>query len=98
MLTTLEKCKLKLGISHSFKDAVIEQDIEAARMELIRIGCEEDVVRAGDNPLIERAVETFILMEYSDPSLREKYEAAWELQVNNLRKSEGYRAEAYGCV
>ena len=98
MLTTMDKIKLKLGISHSLKDAAILEDMEVARLEMIRAGCNPDIVNAGDVALVEKAVETYCMMEYSDPSLREKYQESFEYQVNQLRRSTGYMGEEDACV
>ena len=86
-MSNLDKIKLKLGISHTAKDAAIMADMDTAREEMIRAGVHPDVATS-DDKLVVRAVETYVLMEYSDPELRERYENAFETQVNNLRKSE----------
>lgn len=87
-MSILDKIKLKLGISHNAKDEAILDDIQTARTEMIRAGV-PDVVAMDNDPLVRRAVETYVLMEHGDQSLRDKYQEAFDNQVNNLRKSGG---------
>lgn len=93
-VTFLDKVKTALRISHTKLDDDIQLSIDAAEAEMIRAGVDAESVDT-DDPLIAKAVITFVKQFYAnDQTEAEKYAAAWQMQLDNLRKSAGYRAEA----
>lgn len=89
-MTDLEKAvATALRLSSEAADAMladIQRNITTARAELIRSGCSEEVAN-GDSALIEDAIITFCLGRMGDESMRQVYEAAFQYQQDNLRKS-----------
>lgn len=88
-----EKVKLALGLTTSALDADIYDNIEAARAELIRSGILPEKANSDDDALITKAIKTYCQKEYFDDELSERYEESWKYQIDNLRKSNGYRAD-----
>lgn len=64
----------------------IQRNIKTARAELIRSGIAEDTAN-GDGALVEDAIIAFCLIRMGDESMRQTYEAAFQYQQDNLRKS-----------
>lgn len=64
----------------------IQRNIKTARAELIRSGIAEDIAN-GDGALVEDAIIVFCQIRMGDESMRDKYEAAFQYQQDNLRKS-----------
>lgn len=86
----LEKVKLALQITTNEFDSDIEENIAAARMELIRSGVAVEKANSDDDALITKAIKTFCQKEYLDDGMSERYEESWRYQLDNLRKSSGY--------
>lgn len=86
----LEKVKLCLQITTNEFDSDIEENIAAARMELIRSGVVASKANSNDDALITKAIKTFCQKEYLDDDMSERYEESWKYQLDNLRKSSGY--------
>lgn len=89
----LESVKKALRISHSVLDDDIKENIEAAKAELIRAGCDPELVTAGEDALVLRAVKTYCLEHFCDDMAKaEKYHTSFELQLDSMRKSANYKA------
>lgn len=91
----LDTIKTALRISHSKLDDEINNTIAVARAEMIRSGI--NAVKVNDiifeDKLINEAIKTYCLYTYSNnDKMAEGYFKSWQYQVDNLRKSEGYRA------
>lgn len=82
----LDKVKLALRISHNLLDADIAETIALARTEMMRAGVDVSLAQS-DNPLVEGAIKTFCLSNYTDKDKAEKYFESWQYQLDNLRKS-----------
>lgn len=91
----LNKIKQTLRISHSKLDDDLNDRIESARQELVRIGVKDSVVYATVlDPLIVEAVKTYVQMKFTDDLNKvEMYKLSWEAQADNLRKTAGYSRE-----
>ena len=89
----LEKVKLALQITTSEFDSDILENIAAARAEMIRSGIADNKANSDDDALITKAIKTFCQKEYSDDNLSERFEESWKYQIDNLRKSKGYKVE-----
>lgn len=75
-------------INHGRLDDYIDELIETAHAEMIRVGVPDEVVNEGGS-LIDQATVTFCLADLTeDKALIDKYEAAWRLQLDNIRKSD----------
>lgn len=91
----LETIKTALRISHTKLDTEINTTIEVARAELIRAGVNADKVNdlISEDKLINEAIKTYCLFSFSNnEKMAEGYFNSWQYQVDNLRRSEGYRA------
>lgn len=90
----LDRVKLALRIGHTALDDTIRMEIEAARQEMIRVGIAPYKTSSEDDPLISRAIITFCRGEHtSDVKQKEGFQHSFEVQLDNLRKSVGYREE-----
>lgn len=93
-MVTASSIKSRLRINHSALDDQFEQDIEAAKAELVRVGVLEDAVEDEDSPLIDMAITAYCLwIEASDEKLAKGYEAQWNQWKDELRKSPNYGYE-----
>lgn len=92
-MSMLEKVKLALQISTNEFDSDIEENIAAARAEMIRSGIAEEKANSDTDVLITKAIKTFCQKEYADDNLSERFEESWKYQLDNLRKSKGYKVE-----
>ena len=82
----LEKVKLALQISTNEFDFDIQENIAAARAEMIRSGISAKKANSNDDALIIRAIKTYCQKEYTDDNLSERFEESWKYQLDNLRK------------
>lgn len=89
----LEKVRLALQITTHEFDSDIEENIAAARAEMIRSGISAKKANSDDDPLIIKAIKTFCQKEYYEDDMSERFENSWKYQLDNLRKSKGYRVE-----
>lgn len=92
-MSMLEKVKLALQISTNEFDSDIEENIATARAEMIRSGIAEEKANSNTDALITKAIKTFCQKEYTDDNLSERFEESWRYQLDNLRKSKGYKVE-----
>lgn len=82
----LKKVKDALRIKHELLDDALEDDINTARAELIRSGCDSEIAM-GDSDLVQSAIKTYCLYVNSDGKKAEGYWKSWLYQLENLRKS-----------
>ena len=94
-MALLDKVKAALRISHTALDDALSDDIEAAKAELIRAGCDATVVGDAESyPLVVKAIKTYCLAENTeDESDAEGYRDSFKYQQDCLRRSSGYRSE-----
>lgn len=86
--------KLRLRINHSLLDDQFEQDILAAKAELVRVGILQSAVDAEDDPLIDKAIIAYCMWVESDSEkMAAGYEAQWNQWKDELRKSPNYGYE-----
>ncbi len=89
-LTTLEKVKLALRISHTKLDTDLQDTINTAKKEMERAGILSTAIVETDNLVLE-AIKTYCKYSFaSDEKIREGYFMSWEYQLDCLRKSENY--------
>ena len=79
MVPVIEQIKTAKRIRHSGLDSEIDRLVKTARANIKRAGVREDKANSDDDLIIE-AVVTFV-----------KYEESYRIQLDELRKSEGYR-------
>jgi len=93
-LTTLEKVKLRLRISHIKLDTDITATIAAAKAEMARAGIVESAILETDDLILE-TIKTYCLYAFaSDEKTKEGYFQSWQYQLDCLRKTEAYNTEA----
>ena len=93
----LEAVKKTLRITHTKLDDSIQDTINTARAELIRLGILASKAEDDEDPLIRDAIKTFCQMSYTDDEKkREMIYKSWEVQADGLRKSSGYRDDRGG--
>lgn len=89
-MTDLEtRCVKALRLSESAGTLLLEEiqnNIEAARAELIRSGVSSETVQE-EGPLIQNAIIDYVLMQMNDEDQYERYFNAWQYEMDNLRKS-----------
>lgn len=89
----LEKIKKLLGIMTDEYDDVICDSMDEARAELVRSGVSMSAAH-DDSPLICSAVKTYCLWQHSvDIHDAERYERSFMTQLDNIRKTPGYKEE-----
>ena len=64
----------------------IQNNIEAARAELIRAGVSEEKVQE-EGSLVQQAIIDYVLMEMNTEDQYDRYLNAFQYQMDNLRKS-----------
>lgn len=89
----LEKVKLALQITTDVFDSDIEENIAAARAEMIRSGIAPYKANSDTDPLIIKAIKTYCQKEYNDDDLSERFEQSWLYQLDNLRKTKAYNTD-----
>ena len=91
MVPVIEQIKTAKRIRHSGLDSEIDRLVKTARANIKRAGVREDKANSDDDLIIE-AVVTFVLAKLADtPEMSDKYEESYRIQLDDLRKSEGYR-------
>lgn len=89
-LSTLQKVKLALRISHTALDTEIQATIDTAKAEMARAGMLSTAIVETD-ALILDAVKTYCKYSFaSDENQREGYFTSWQYQLDCLRKTEAY--------
>lgn len=89
-MALLDTVKTAKRIKHDKLDAEITRLISAARAEMKRAGVSETKAQEDDD-LINQAIVTYCLMEMSTGDVHDRYELSWNIQVDQLRKSEDYK-------
>lgn len=93
-MVDVNSIKNRLRINHSVLDDQFEQDILAAKAELVRVGVMKDAVEAVDDPLIDKAIIAYCMwIEASSEKMAAGYEAQWNQWKDELRKSPKYGYE-----
>lgn len=91
-MSIVDTVKTARRISHSKLDEEITRLSNTAAAEMIRAGVDPEKAADESDDLIVQAKVVYCLMEMSGSDrLRDQYRAAWELQLDSIRKSEGYR-------
>lgn len=89
-MISVNDIKTSLRISHSKLDNEIGRDIEAAKLELERVGVNEAVINGGSE-LIDYAVETYVMYRQAlrgkEIELADGYLRSFEHQANSIRRS-----------
>lgn len=86
--------KKRLRITHDRLDDQFEQDIEAAKAELVRVGVLKNVVDEKNDPLIDKAIIAYCMwVEADSEKMSNGYELQWNQWKDELRKSPKYGYE-----
>lgn len=90
----LERIKKVMRIGHTVLDSEITKYIETARAELVRAGVDEEKAASESDALITDAIIAFVCMKLSvgKDAIYKAYAESFEYQLDNLRKSDGYKA------
>ncbi|MCQ2087992.1 MAG: hypothetical protein MJZ37_08050 [Bacilli bacterium] len=64
----------------------IQRCIKTARAEMIRVGVNTDVANS-NHVLVEDAIITLCLLKMDEEKMQDKHQESWEVQLQNLRKS-----------
>lgn len=88
--TLLDEIKIALRVTHTKLDGEISDNILAAEHELERVGIPWEIASDPENhPLIKRAVKTYCQSAMAiDQAQAEKYQRSFELQAENMRKTQ----------
>ena len=90
----LEKVKLFLGITHNALDSELNEEIMAARAELIRLGVSTQKASQDNDPLITSAVKQYVAsVRAKDETKSAGHMDSFKYQADCLRKSSGYKSE-----
>lgn len=84
---SLEKVKKDLRISHSKLDEDIQDNIEACKLDLKRVGI--DVNKS--DVLLEKTIKLFLRWQYNFENQSDRYRNAYESLRNALSLCEDYR-------
>ena len=78
-----------MRISHIALDNDIERDINAARLDMSRVGIDEKK----DNALIDKAIELYCKAQFDYLGKGEQFHKAYEKLIDSMALSEEYRCE-----
>lgn len=84
---SLEKIKKDLRISHSKLDEDIQDNIDACKLDLKRVGI--DVTKS--DVLLEKSIKLFLRWQYNFENQADRYRNAYESLRNALSLCEDYR-------
>ena len=87
-MTMLEKCKNALGVTDPEYDDEIQDLIDAAEADLGIAGVIKN--QAEEDPLIRRAVKTYVAMSFGAPENYMQLLASYETQKAQLMSATGY--------
>lgn len=87
MESMLESTKLALRITTDAFDSELEDLIEAGLMDLGIAGVIADDV---DDPLVKRAVITYVKMHFGEPDAYDRLRESYESQKGQLQIATGY--------
>lgn len=89
----LKRVKDACGIASTFYDVEVTSLIEAARLEMIRIGVKSDIANAEDNPLVYMAVRTYCKVAFAETETdADRLSESFIAQARALSLSDGYKA------
>lgn len=89
--SVIEQIKTAKRIRHSGLDSEISRLVKTARANMKRAGVCEEKANSDDDLVIE-AIVAFALARLAEtPEIQDKYEESYRIQVDELRKSEGYK-------
>lgn len=92
-LTTIQKVKLALRISHTKLDEEIQATINTAKNEMERAGILEVAIVETDALILE-AIKVYCKYSFaSNDKMREGYFVSWQYQLDCLRKTTLYSVE-----
>ena len=96
-MAILNNIKAALRISHDALNNDIQENIDAAIAEMIRLGIQEEKARNESDPAVLRASKTYCQAMFTDnTSDMEKYFASWQYQLDCLRKTGAYSEKQEG--
>lgn len=84
---SLEKIKKDLRISHSKLDEDIQDNIEACKLDLKRVGIDVNKF----DVLLEKSIKLFLRWQYNFENQADRYRNAYESLRNALSLCEDYR-------
>lgn len=85
--------KTRLRISHNKLDNEINETLKTGRNELVRVGVNTNKAFSDDS-LIENALKVWCQMNFTDDTTKyDMFSKSWQYQIDNLRKSQGYRKD-----
>ena len=87
----LDDAKLALRITGTAYEPEIMRLIEAAKMDLDRVGV--DLMNAEAKPLVEQAILTYVRINFGSPSDYDKLKISYDEQLLKLKAAGKYRAE-----
>lgn len=89
--SVIEQIKTAKRIRHSSLDSEIRRLVKTARANMKRAGVCEEKANSDDDLIIE-AIVAFALAKLAEtPEMQDKYEESYRIQIDELRKSEGYK-------
>lgn len=78
-----------MRISHIALDNDIERDINAARLDMSRVGIDEKK----DNALIDKAIELYCKAQFDYLGKGDQFQKAYDKLIDSMALSEEYRCE-----
>lgn len=91
-MSLLNTVKTAKRIRHNDLNTEIERLISVARDEMVRAGIDESKANDENDSLTTQAVVTFCLYSLAETEeLEGRYLRSWEIQLDSLRKSRGYK-------
>ena len=83
--------KTALRVSHGRLDDEIQDMIDAARAEMVRVGVLSDAAQKDDDPLVRDAIKVYCQMRFTtDMGRYDRLDQSWQYQLDCLRKSKGF--------
>ena len=85
-MAVLDTVKKALRISHTKLDDELNRLIAVARAELKRVGVADSVAEGSDDLVIQSIVTFCLIHSTEDVQLIDKYQKAWSIQADGIRK------------
>ena len=85
-MALLDTCKMALRVTTDAYDTEIQEYIDSAKLDLGIAGVESAI----DNSLINRAVITFVRLNFGAPANYDKLKASYDEQKAQLMNATGY--------
>ena len=90
----LTKVKAACGVTATYYDSEVEAQIEAARLEMTRVGVDSTVAVNESNQLVYMAVRTYCRIQFAETEQEaERLTRAFTSQLADLSMSTGYMYE-----